>query len=160
MDNYFAYFGVPVRFFPDEGRIRDKFMQQDTRLQPDFHTMEDPEEQIENFDKASFNQEAYEIVTDYDYRMEHILLLHDALEEDWDEPLDASRYTFLEKWDLKLKGVAVEEIEDVVDAWVNQLDDKVFPLLEDHDKGVRTPQLWKAIAEYFLTRQYLFSKID
>lgn len=160
MDNYFAYFGVPVRFFPDEGRIRDKFMQEDTRLQPDFHNMEDPEEQIENFDKASYNQEAYETVTDYDYRMEHILMLNEALDDDWDEPLDATRYQFLEKWDNKLKGIAEEEVEDVIDAWVNQLDDKVYPLLEDHDKGVRTNQLWKAIAEYFLTRQYLFSKID
>lgn len=135
-------------------------MQADARLQPDFHNMEDPEEQLENFDKASYNQEAYEIVTDYDYRMEHILLLNDALEENWDEPLDDNRYSFLEKWANRIKGIAVEDIEDRVDAWVNELDDKVFPLLEDHDKGVRTPATWQAIAEYFLTRQYLFSKID
>lgn len=160
MENYFAYFGVPVRFFPDEARIREKYMQEDIRLQPDFHNMEDPEEQMEQLDAASFNQEAYETVTDYDYRMEHILLLQGALAEDWDEQLGPERYHFLEKWSHRLKGVPQEEVEDRVEAWINELDDQVFPLLEDHDRGDRAPRLWQAIAEYFLTRQFLIAQIS
>lgn len=160
MENYFNFFNLPVRFFPDEGKIRQQFMQNDVRYHTDFHKMESPEQQMEQFEMSEFNQDAYDTLMDFDWRVEHILMLHQALPDNWDEQLDPEHFPFLAKWQNKLKGVDEDQLELMVDVWMAELDDEYYPTLEAHDRGERPSGMWKLITAYFLIRQYLYSKID
>ena len=82
MTDYFQFLEVPHRFLLDGAALRGKFIQNSKRLHPDRFTLDSEARQQEALQLSSINNRAYEVLSDFDLRMQHLLQLRGLLPEE------------------------------------------------------------------------------
>ncbi len=82
MKDYFAYFGLPVRFHPDERELKRRFLQKSRETHPDFYTLATPEAQEQALAESALNNEAYKILSDKHSRIRYLLEYFDVLRDE------------------------------------------------------------------------------
>ena len=78
--NYFQFFQIPESFQPDEAALRSLFLKKSRQFHPDFHTQETDEKQAELLELSTQNNRAFQILSDAELRMRHVLEIHGLLE--------------------------------------------------------------------------------
>ncbi len=80
--NYFEFYDIPISFQVDETALKRKFYANSKKYHPDFYTLESEERQAEALELSSLNNEAYQVLSDFDKRMKYILDLKGILGEE------------------------------------------------------------------------------
>ncbi|GJM32925.1 MAG: hypothetical protein DHS20C18_19260 [Saprospiraceae bacterium] len=80
--NYFEFYGLPITFKVDQEKLKRIFYENSKKYHPDFFTLESDEKQAEILELSSKNNEAYQLLTDFDRRMKYILDLKGVLDEE------------------------------------------------------------------------------
>lgn len=80
--NYFEFYEIPISFKVDEAALKRRFYANSKKYHPDFYTLESEERQAEVLELSSLNNEAYQVLKDFDKRMKYILDLKGGLKEE------------------------------------------------------------------------------
>ncbi len=85
MKNYFEFYEIPIEFKVDKKALKHKFYALSKKYHPDFHTDKSVEEQSMILALSTLNNEAYQVLKDFDLRMKYILQLKNMLDEGKDK---------------------------------------------------------------------------
>lgn len=90
MTNYFEFYELPISPKVDETLLRKRFLELSKRFHPDFYTLESPEKQAEVLELSTLNNQAYQVLSDFDLRLKHLLELKQALADEGQNQLPQS----------------------------------------------------------------------
>ncbi len=85
--NYFEFYGIPESFEIDAVSLKKKFYELSKKYHPDFYAAESAEKQEEVLELSTFNNKAYQVLSNADKRTEYILRQHKLLAEGDKYPL-------------------------------------------------------------------------
>ena len=85
--DYFAFYGLPESFAPDEASLKRLYYAKSRETHPDFHATSSAENQADMLRQATLNTDAYRTLADADQRMAYLLRRHGLLEEGKQEAL-------------------------------------------------------------------------
>ena len=77
--NYFEFYELGISFDLDEIVLKKLFLKKSRQFHPDFYTLESDEKQASMLELATFNTEAYKVLSDFTARMRYILELKKAI---------------------------------------------------------------------------------
>ena len=79
--NYFDFYEIPVSFFPDEKLLQQRYYRLSKQYHPDFYANEPAEKQAEILELSTLNNKAYQTLSSFEKRLEHILEINNMLVE-------------------------------------------------------------------------------
>jgi len=82
MQDYFVFFGIERRFNVDTSALRKKYILNNKKYHPDFHTLGSLEDQDEVLRLSTLNNEAYKVLSDDRKRTLHLLRLENTMPEE------------------------------------------------------------------------------
>ncbi|HLK97070.1 MAG TPA: Fe-S protein assembly co-chaperone HscB, partial [Hymenobacter sp.] len=131
LPDYFALYGLPETFQPDNKALKSKYYALSREYHPDFHATESSERQKEILALATLNTNAYRTLIDPDQRMAYILGRHGLLEEGKQElPPDF----LMEVMELNEQLMELEFDPDP--AIINRVENEVNALTETLEAGI------------------------
>ncbi len=160
--NYFEFYGIPVSFQVEEAALRRIFYQNSKKYHPDFHTLSDEVQQAEMLEKATWNNEAYQTLSDPDRRMRHVLQVKGLWEEEGKQNIPQD---FL--MDMMEINEALMELEldfdpgrfaEAVQAIENiekELLQGIQPILDNYNEDTCSDRDLQNIRDFFLKKRYL-----
>lgn len=77
--NYFEFYGLPVRFHPDQAAVKQQFYALSKQYHPDFYVGQSAEKQEEVLALATLTNTAYQVLTDASLRLPYVLELKGVL---------------------------------------------------------------------------------
>lgn len=162
--NYFAFYGLPETFRPDEAALKRLYYAKSRETHPDFHATSSPENQAEMLRQATLNTDAYRTLTDADKRMAYILRQNGLLEEGKQEQLPPDFLMDMmdlneQLMDLEMEPDAAAQVKVAaeVTALASTLDAGIEPVLAGYE-GLPTdhrPAALQQIRTYYLKKRYL-----
>jgi molecular chaperone HscB len=160
--NYFEFYGIPVSFQVEEAALRRIFYQNSKKYHPDFHTLSDELQQAEMLEKATWNNEAYQTLSDPDRRMRHVLQIKGLWEDEGKQNIPQD---FL--MDMMEINEALMELEldfdpgrfaEAVQA-VENIEKELFqgiqPILDNYNEETGSDRDLQSIRDFFLKKRYL-----
>ncbi len=160
--NYFEFFGIEPAFLLDAADLRKRFVANIKAFHPDFHTMKPEADQQEALRLSSLNNEAYQVLSDFDLRMQYLLKWLGALAEEGQNTLPG---TFLAEMMELNEGImelefdfdpeARDQLLNRVAAIETVLFEEVSPLLEQFKPGLGLKEDLERIKDYYLKKRYL-----
>ena len=162
--DYFAFYGLPETFRPDEAALKRLYYAKSRETHPDFHATSAPENQAEMLRQATLNTDAYRTLADPDQRMAYLLRQHGLLEEGKQEQIppdflmdvmDLNEELMELEMDADPTGIAKVAAE--VTALADTLDAGIEPVLAGYEQlptDHRTAAL-QQICTYYLKKRYL-----
>jgi molecular chaperone HscB len=160
--NHFEFYEIPVSFNPDMGDLKQRYLKYSKLFHPDFHTLESEEKQAQILEKSTQNNQAYQVLSDFDLRLKYVLELHGMLDEGKNE---LPQEFLLEMMDI---NEAIMELEfdfeesvfdrtlQNVEALENAMMAEVRPILEAYSEGNMTNKELEPVKDFFLKRRYLW----
>ncbi len=82
MKNYFEFFELPISFLLDESNLKKQFLRNAKKYHPDFYTLESSEKQTAILELSTFNNEAYQTLSNFDTRLAYVLRLKNVLSDE------------------------------------------------------------------------------
>jgi molecular chaperone HscB len=159
--NYFTFYGLPLSFFPDQTELRKLYYAKSKEYHPDYYTQASEERQQEIMELSSYNNSAYLTLQDPDKRMQYILSLYGALDEESSARLPAAFLS--EMMDINEAIMALEfDFEQALFEQISrdslqilqQLTDEIQPVLQDFSDQNPTDSL-PLIKDFYLKKRYL-----
>ena len=162
--DYFAFYGLPESFLPDEAALKRLYYTRSRETHPDFHATSSPENQAEMLRQATLNTDAYRTLADADQRMAYILRQHGLLEEGKQEPLPPD--FLMDVMDLNEQLMELETAPDAgvqaqvaaeAQALADTLDVGIQPVLAGYEglPSDHRPAAFQQIRTYYLKKRYL-----
>ncbi|MBC8083075.1 MAG: co-chaperone Hsc20 [Hymenobacter sp.] len=161
--DYFAFFGLPESFRPDEAALKRLYYAKSRETHPDFHATSSAENQAEMLRQATLNTDAYRTLTDPDQRMAYLLRRHGLLAEGKQEQLPPD--FLMEMMDLNEQlmdlqaapAAAVAPVAAEVTALTETLDAGIQPVLAGYEglPADHRPAALQQICTYYLKKRYL-----
>ncbi len=164
MTDYFAFYGLPESFRPDEAALKRLYYAKSRETHPDFHATSSPDNQAEMLRQATLNTDAYRTLAHPDQRMAYLLRQHGLLEEGKHEALPPD--FLMDVMDLNEQLMELETTPDptlhaAVAAEVTNLADTLEAGIEPLLAGYATlpadhrPAALQQIRTYYLKKRYL-----
>ena len=162
--DYFAFYGLPESFLPDEAALKRLYYAKSRETHPDFHATTTPENQAEMLRQATLNTDAYRTLSHSDQRMAYLLRQHGLLDEGKQEQLPPD--FLMDMMDLNEQLMELESTPDAatqaqvateVQALSDTLDAGIQPVLAGYE-GLPTdhrPAALQQIRTYYLKKRYL-----
>lgn len=159
--HYFAFFGLPVSFHPDETELKRRFYENSKKYHPDFHTLADDAHRADMLELSTVNNEAYKTLADPDRRMRYVLELYGLLGEEMTAQAVPQDF-LLDMMDINENLAELEFDFDperyqatkaAVDALERDLNAEIQPLLERW-KPDDAPAL-EIVRNFYLKKRYL-----
>ena len=162
--DYFAFYGLPETFLPDEAVLKRLYYAKSRETHPDFHATSSPDNQAEMLRQATLNTDAYRTLAHPDQRMAYLLRQHGLLEEGKQEQLPPD---FL--MDMMDLNEQLMELEDAPNAAAQApvaakvanlaatLDAGIQPVLAGYEQlpADHRPAVLQQICTYYLKKRYL-----
>ena len=162
--DYFAFYGLPETFLPDETVLKRLYYAKSRETHPDFHATTAPENQAEMLRQATLNTDAYRTLSHPDQRMAYLLRQHGLLDEGKQEKLPPDFLMDMmdlneQLMDLEMapEPIAQTQIAAEVTALADTLDAGVQPVLAGYEQlptDHRAAAL-QQICTYYLKKRYL-----
>ncbi len=160
--NHFALFQIPVSFLPDEQKIRLQYFALSRKYHPDFAATLPPQEQMETLQHATAVNKAYHVLSNFDKRMQYILLEKGIIQEE-------GKYTLPPEFlmdMMELNEIAMEckmqpdpikeqQLQQAIDERDQQLLSAIMPVLEAYTEAEATPAQYAHISDFYYKRRYL-----
>src|SRR6476619_4022343 len=164
MSDYFAFYGLPESFRPDEAALKRLYYAKSRETHPDFHATSSPENQAEMLRQATLNTDAYRTLSNPDQRMAYLLRQHGLLEEGKQEQLPPD--FLMDMMDLHEQLMELEMEPDAatqatlaaaVAAISETLDAGIEPVLAGSEQlpADHRPAALQQIRTYYLKKRYL-----
>ncbi len=160
--NHFQFFEIPVSFYPDLVDLRQRFLKNSKLFHPDFHTLASEEHQLEILEKSTLNNQAFQVLADFDKRLKYILEIKGLLEDSKNEiPQDFLMDMMdINEAIMELEFDFDEKIFQQVTANVNELEmallEAVNPVMEGFVDGITPDETLLPVRDFFLKRRYLW----
>lgn len=162
--DYFAFYGLPESFQPDEAALKRLYYAKSRETHPDFHATTSAENQAEMLRQATFNTDAYRTLSHPDHRMAYLLRRHGLLEEGKQEPLPSD--FLMDMMDLNEQLMELEadpegatgtQVATEAQALADALDAGIQPLLAGYEQlpSDHRPAALQQIRTYYLKKRYL-----
>jgi molecular chaperone HscB len=158
--DYFAFFGLPRHFFPDQEKIRRAFLIKSRQLHPDYFSFSLSGEKQKAEELAGINNQAYQTLLDEDLRLAHLLDLEDVLPEEGKAQLPQA---FL--MDMMEVNEALMELEFDPSAEKKESLRKELDELDEQMKAVARPVMerWdmgesvdlQPVVDYYMKKRYV-----
>ena len=163
--DYFAFYGLPESFRPDEAALKRLYYAKSRETHPDFHATSSPENQADMLRQATLNTDAYRTLADPDQRMAYLLRRHGLLEEGKQEQLPPDFLMDMmdlneQLMELEMGGeaqAAVTKVAAEVKALAETLDAGIEPVLAGYEQlpADHRPAALQQIRTYYLKKRYL-----
>ena len=164
LPDYFAFYGLPESFLPDEATIKRGYYAKSRETHPDFHATSSPEHQAEMLRQATLNTDAYRTLSHPDQRMAYLLRRHGLLEEGRQEQLPPD--FLMDVMDLNEQLMELEAAPDAaaqapvaaeVANLAATLDAGIQPVLAGYEQlpADHRPAALQQIRTYYLKKRYL-----
>ena len=162
--DYFAFYGLPESFLPDETALKRLYYAKSRETHPDFHATSSAENQAHMLLQATLNTDAYRTLADADQRMAYLLRQHGLLDEGKQAVLPPD--FLMDMMDLNEQlmdleaapdAAAVAQVAAEVTALADTLDAGIQPVLAGYE-GLPTdhrPAALQQICTYYLKKRYL-----
>lgn len=162
--NYFHFFEIPESFNPDLDALRRLFLKNSKRFHPDFHSNESDEKQAELLELSTQNNRAFQVLSDPDLRMKHILEINGMLEnggKNFPMPPDflMEMMEINEALDELEAGGDVQSITDLQKRLADlksEMRAEVFDILENWTADKGKPGDLENVRDFFLKTRYIF----
>ena len=162
--DYFAFYGLPESFRPDEAALKRLYYAKSRETHPDFHATTSPENQAEMLRQATLNTDAYRTLAHADQRTAYLLRQHGLLEEGKQEQLppdflmdvmDLNEQ--LMELEMEPDPAATEKVAAEVTALADTLDAGIEPVLAGYEQlpADHRPAALQQICTYYLKKRYL-----
>ena len=162
--NYFQFFGIPESFNLDTDTLRRLFLKNSKRFHPDFHSNESDEKQAELLELSTQNNRAFQVLSDPDLRMKHILETHGMLDNGGKNfPMPPGFLMEMmeinEALDELEAGFDVSPFKDLqkkLSDLKSELRSEVSPVLENWTAETGKPGELETVRDFFLKTRYIF----
>ena len=162
--DYFAFYGLPESFRPDEAALKRLYYARSRETHPDFHATAPAAHQAEMLRQATLNTDAYRTLASPDQRMAYLLRRHGLLEDGRQEPLPPD--FLMDMMDLNEQLADLEAGDEPAAGWrvaaevqalTDTLDVGVEPVLAGYDglPADHRPAALHQIRTYYLKKRYL-----
>ena len=162
--DYFAFYGLPESFRPDEAALKRHYYAKSRETHPDFHATSPPENQAEMLRQATLNTDAYRTLAHPDQRMAYLLRQHGLLEEGKQgqlpseflmDVMDLNEQLMELEMDANPTGTAKVAAE--VTSLADTLDAGIEPVLAGYEQlpANHRPAALQQICTYYLKKRYL-----
>lgn len=85
LPDYFAFYEMPFSLSVDAAALRRAYLEKSRQFHPDFHTRASAEDQARMLEFSSYNNEAYNTLSDPDLRLRYVLNIKGLLAEEGKE---------------------------------------------------------------------------
>ncbi|SFQ00292.1 iron-sulfur cluster co-chaperone HscB C-terminal domain-containing protein [Hymenobacter arizonensis] len=162
--DYFAFYGLPESFQPDEAALKRLYYAKSRETHPDFHATSSAENQADMLQQATLNTDAYRTLSDSDKRMAYILRQHGLLEEGKQEQLPPDFLMDMMDLNEQLMDLETDPNADTVaqvaadvQALADTLDAGIQPILAGYEglPSDHRPAALQQIRTYYLKKRYL-----
>jgi len=161
MEHYFAFYGLPVRFYLDEKLLKKLFLETSRKFHPDYFTMASENEKADALIQSSYNNDAYKILSDEHSRLKYILDLKNILKEEGKNAIPQEFLMEMMELNEKVMELQFEFDTSVYEACQSELaglKQSIFSEVEEVMKSY-TEDMEDAVLEpvknYYLKQQYL-----
>ncbi|MCC3153984.1 iron-sulfur cluster co-chaperone HscB C-terminal domain-containing protein [Hymenobacter sp. BT770] len=162
--DYFAFYGLPESFLPDEAALKRLYYAKSRETHPDFHATTSAENQADMLQQATLNTDAYRTLADPDKRMAYILRQHGLLDEGKQEQLPPDFLMDMMDLNEQLMDLetapnaeSVAQVAAEVQALADTLDAGIQPVLAGYEglPADHRPAALQQIRTYYLKKRYL-----
>lgn len=160
--NYFEYYDLPIALEVDQVQLKRRFYKKSRDVHPDFHTLASGDHQIKMLEQASFNNEAYKTLADFDSRLKYVLELNDRLKPEGENKVPQAFLMEMMELNEALMELEIDFDSASLDQFNLQIDDyekiaksDVASLLKTHNVSEIDDQNWIDLVNYHLKRRYL-----
>ena len=163
MIDYFAFYGLPETFRPDEAALKRLYYAKSRETHPDFHATAAPAHQAEMLRQATLNTDAYATLADPDRRMAYLLRRH-GLFDDGKQPALPPGFLM----DMMALNEQLMELEDAPGAASTPVAAEAQALADTLDAGIapvlagyaglpadHRPAALQQVCTYYLKKRYL-----
>lgn len=163
--DYFEFYNISPAFLINENALKKAFYEKSRIFHPDHHTKANDDQQAEMLELASFNNQAYRTLSDFDRRMQYILECKNLLGNE-KENVAMPQDFLLEMMDINEAIMELQfdpdptqiaQIRSKIANFETNLDQEVRPFLENW-KDNNTPEsfeILRAVKNFFLKKRYL-----
>lgn len=160
--DYFAYYNIPVGLYVDAGAIRRAYLDKSKQFHPDFHTRASEEDQARMLEYSTYNNKAYNTLSDPDLRLRYVLNIKGLLAEEGKEE-KLSQDFLMEMMEVNEQIMELEfdpskeqyqKALAIADALEAAITEPVKKILDTWTEGDGEEGLLAA-RDYFLKRRYL-----
>ncbi len=161
--NYFEFFEIPVSFYLDETDLKKRFLSNSKKYHPDFFTLETEEKQTEVLELATLNNRAYRTLSNFDTRMEYILIQKGVLKGEGKNEIPQD--FLMEMMDINEVLMDLEfdfnqtifhQTEKNVERLEKGLFEEINPILISYPDDPEREEGLKKIKEFYLKKKYLW----
>ena len=162
--DYFAFYGLPESFRPDEAALKRLYYAKSRETHPDFHATTSPENQAEMLRQATLNTDAYRTLADADQRMAYLLRQNGLLEEGKQEQLPPDflmdmmdLHEELMELEMNADPAGIAKVAAEVTTLADTLDAGIEPVLAGYEQlpADHRPAALQQIRTYYLKKRYL-----
>ena len=159
--NYFEFYETPISFNLDEAALKKSFLKKSRQFHPDFYTLESDEKQAEVLELATYNTEAYKVLSDNSARMKYILELKDAIAPEGQnqlpqdflmEAMEINEQIMELEFDFDEKNY--QKIASEIENLKNNLKNEVEPILQHFDFEQVSENDLEKIKNYYFKSKY------
>ncbi len=160
--NFFELYELPVSFMLEEAAVKRKFLALSKKFHPDFFVNESEAEQQEALAMSTIITRAYQVLSDFDRRMQYILELKQVISAG--ERYELSPAFLMEMMEINEALMELEHDKDAdkaaalrkqVATLSASLDEEVRPALISYREDAPDENVLKKIKDYYYRRRYL-----
>ncbi len=158
--DYFAFFGLPRQFFPDQDKIRRAFLIKSRQLHPDYFSFSMAGEKQKAEELAGINNQAYQTLLDEDLRLAHLLGLEEVLPEEGKAQLPQEFLMEMMEVNEALMELEMAPDEEKKSTLQRELDElgeglksAVLPVMEKWDSGEQVDL--QPVVDYYMKKRYV-----
>ncbi len=161
--NYFDFFNLEEAFFINESRLKRAFLENSKKYHPDYHTLEDEETKGNALEMSAINNDAYNVLKDFDKRVEYILKSNDVLGEEGENKVPAP--FLMEVMEINEEMMSLEmdfdqtSFEKVVETWEEikqnnyiSVEHQMLKYIKGSDQA---NNILERVKDYYLKNKYL-----
>lgn len=154
---------MPVAFILDEKLLRQRYLENNRRYHPDFHTMENEAHQTEMLALATQNNQAYKTLLNPDTRMHYILELKQTVSKEGNDnqlPPDFLMEMMeineeLMDLEMDFDKKVFDRIEAKIDTLIETLNADIHPTLMAYDDTNTDEEEMLKIKFFYQKKRYL-----
>ncbi|HMZ88847.1 MAG TPA: Fe-S protein assembly co-chaperone HscB [Chitinophagales bacterium] len=159
---YFELFNIPVSFLPDETYIRQQYFALSKKYHPDFAATLPIDEQVQTLEHATLVNKAYQVLSNFERRMQYILQEKGIIEPEgkFNLPPDF----LMEMMDLNEEAMQLKmqpdsgrvgQLQQRLQQQDTTLLEAIKPLLEHYNVQSATSDEYASIKEFYYKRRYI-----
>jgi molecular chaperone HscB len=161
--NYFEFYGIPISFQMDIAQLKRLFLAKSRQYHPDFYAQSNDEAQEQALEMATYNNKAYQTLSDLDQRIAYILTLKGLMTEG--ERYELPPAFLMQMMDIneeimelethKVTPTKIDQLNQALQNIENELLQTTQPIIDNYTENTEQTQDLIKIKEFYYKKRYL-----